>query len=162
MKAWRWSHIKVQKTGNRWSWPSGRIKGMVSYWNFVPGLHWDWCQISPCYATELHVSVNGDHQLNWLSQAVVFYLNKWKAWLEPRTNQGCPPGVQCCAYKRKGQSPKVGCCEPPPKPSPKCPIHKNTATPGRLLPCPKEATRRREEEQRNKRRWELKIDGMRP
>jgi len=53
-------------------------------------------------------------------------------------------------------------CEPPPKPSPKCPIHKNTATPGRLLPCPKEATRRREEEQRNKRRWELKIDGMRP
>ena len=57
---------------------------------------------------EENVSVNSDHQVNWLSQAVVFYLNKWKAWLEPRTNQGCPPGVQCCAYKRKGQSPKVG------------------------------------------------------
>ena len=161
MKAWRWSHIKVQKTGNRWSWPSGRIKGMVSYWNFVPGLHWDWCQISPCYATELHVSVNGDHQLNWLSQAVIFDLNKWKAWLEPRTNQGCPPGVQCCAYKRKGQSPKGGTVNHRQNLALSAQSTRTLQHQEGLSRAPRWLEEARGEEQRNKRRWELKIDGMR-
>ena len=55
---------------------------------------------------DLSVSVNGDHQLNWLSQAVIFDLINWGGWLDPLLEHTRGVLPVCCAHVYKGMNPR--------------------------------------------------------